>query len=43
MTSMARKYEGQEIQYDDNKGVNGKSDMDKEAWNMTWNIRQWER
>ena len=27
---MASKYEGQASQYDDNKGVNGKSDMDKE-------------
>ena len=30
MASMASKYEGQASQYDDNKGVNGKSDMDKE-------------
>ena len=43
MESMASKYEGQAIQYNDNKGVNGKSDMDKEAWNMTWHRRQWER
>ena len=43
MTSMASKYEGQSSQYDDNKGVNGKSDMDKEAWNMTWHRRQWTR
>ena len=41
MASMASKYEGQASQYDDNKGVNGKSDMDKEAWNMTWHRRQW--
>ena len=30
MASMASKYEGQASQYDDNKGVDGKSDMDKE-------------
>ena len=31
ITSMASKFEGKASQYDDNKGVNGKSDMDKEA------------
>ena len=30
MTSMESKYEGQESQYDENKGVNVRSDMDKE-------------
>ena len=30
MASMTSKYEGQASPYDDNKGVNGKNDMDKE-------------